>query len=377
VDRLAGWLLVTGLAVLPWASLWSEAGTVTLAAVVMLLYRPGRRSLASVPWPVTVVVASSAACAAVATGWASAGGWILLAAAVVGVGALLPGSWAGAVTAADAVAIVGWGGAFVLRPQLLEPGPVGWLAPGVGLVAARLLVRGLRRRAVTGADRTLSPPDRSVRGTLSVRSAVVPGADGLPRSVPLDLEVRAGSSVAILCEDPADGHALSGVLAGRRPPLAGEVVVDGVPLVPGDRVVAVVGLGEPFIPGDLEENLAAFLDEPIDDGALAAVRETCGLHEVAAALGRHDLAPDGSPLTAYHRLLLQVARVLPSPYRVVVVVDPSPWVSPDRSDAWRAAVVRAAVGRTAVWITEDRQLARRADSTLQYRSGALRAVRPD
>jgi hypothetical protein len=66
--------------------------------------------------------------------------------------------------------------------------------------------------------------------------------------------------------------------------------------------------------------------------------------------------------------------VIPSAYRVLVVVDPMPWVNAVRGEIWRKAVVRASVGRTSIWITADRHLAEHADRVMEYRGGALRWV---
>ena len=76
--------------------------------------------------------------------------------------------------------------------------------------------------------------------------------------------------------------------------------------------------------------------------------------------------------TIYHRLLVLAARVLVSHYRIVVVVDPEPWVDSRRGDLWRAALVRASVGRTAIWITADPELADRADYVHELVDGSLR-----
>ena len=59
---------------------------------------------------------------------------------------------------------------------------------------------------------------------------------------------------------------------------------------------------------------------------------------------------------------------------MVVVVDPMPWVNAVRGELWRSAVVRASVGRTAIWLTPDRDLAARASHVVEYRQGALRAA---
>jgi ABC-type transport system involved in cytochrome bd biosynthesis fused ATPase/permease subunit len=165
---------------------------------------------------------------------------------------------------------------------------------------------------------------------------------------------------------------LADVLSGRRAPISGQITVDGSPLQLGDRLVAVVAQGEIFRAGDLNRNLGALSDEPLGRGALAAMREACSLTEVAEALGDRTLTVDGEPLSPYHRMLVLAARVIPSSYRLVVVVDPMPWVNAVRGEIWRTAVVRLSVGRTSVWITPDRNLADRATHVMEYRQGALR-----
>ena len=107
---------------------------------------------------------------------------------------------------------------------------------------------------------------------------------------------------------------------------------------------------------------------------MTAIREACSLNEVVEALGDRSLESDGSPLTPFHRLMVLAARVIPSSYHLMVVVDPMPWVNAIRGELWRSAVVRASVGRTSVWLTPDRDLAVRANLVLEYRQGALRPV---
>ena len=75
---------------------------------------------------------------------------------------------------------------------------------------------------------------------------VVSGADSLPRSVPIDLELRAGDSLAILCDSSEDAANFADVLTARRAPYSGEIMVDGAPLKVGETLTAVVAPGEPF-----------------------------------------------------------------------------------------------------------------------------------
>jgi ABC-type multidrug transport system fused ATPase/permease subunit len=347
-----------------------------LAAMVVLVYWIGLRGGGAGPWPALVAAASSVAYLVRAGGWAVTGGWLILALMVGGIAWSIPRRAGSSLHPADAVAAVGWAGAFLAVPGMMAQDRGGWLAPIVLLVAIRVAVRRLPRAVRADAEVPL-PPSREVRGTLSLRGVVAADVDGLPRTVPLDLELRAGESLAVLCDSDEDAVALIELLAGRRPPVSGEVVVDGVPIRPGDRLVAVVAPGERFLAGGIESNLAALCGEFPDRDVVTAVIEACAIGEVEEALGEEIVNPDGWPLSAHHRMLLQAARVIPSHYRIVVVFDPMPWVNPVRGELWRSAVVRASVGRTAIWITSDRDLAGRAAQRMGFRNGALRPPAPE
>jgi ABC-type transport system involved in cytochrome bd biosynthesis fused ATPase/permease subunit len=186
--------------------------------------------------------------------------------------------------------------------------------------------------------------------------------------------MRAGDALAVLCDTGADRQVLAEVLSGRRSPAHGEVMVDGVPMGPADRLVAVVALGERFVPGGIALNVGALSADELDEGMFKAASEACALSEVADELGDGAIMVDGEPLAVYHRLLLLAARVIPSSYRLLVVVDPMPWVNAVRGEIWRTAIVRASVGRTSIWITGDRDLASRATRVMEFRQGALRPI---
>ena len=168
-------------------------------------------------------------------------------------------------------------------------------------------------------------------------------------------------------------QSLADVLAGRTRPYAGEILIDGGPPGRHERLVAVVAAGERFVEGGLDHNLGVLRDGQLDRATLGAARDACGLAEVVDALGGRPLATDGSPLDTFHRLLVLAARALTSDYRILVVVDPGPWVDARRSDLWRAALVRASVGRTAVWITADPELADRAQHVHVLDDGVFRS----
>ncbi|MCW8983742.1 MAG: hypothetical protein OQK55_00240, partial [Thermoanaerobaculales bacterium] len=361
------------LAALVWVAAWKPGWAPVVAVAALAVHGLVHRTRGAEPWT-SLLVAVSAATFLLRGGWELALGWLLLASLVAAVARALPRPDGSRPDAADFLAIGGWGVVFALAPRLIAFENGGWLAPALLILAAQRIARtpGMRSSLIQPG-----PPGREIRGTLSLSRVVVSGVDALPRSVPIDLELRAGGSLAILCDSPDDAANLADVLTARRAPHAGEIMVDGAPFEVGVSLTAVVAPGEPFIPGDLVTNLAALADRPLERSAVTAIREACSLSEVAEALGDRSLERDGSPLTPFHRLLVLAARVIPSSYHLVVVVDPMPWVNAMRGELWRSAVVRASVGRTAIWLTPDRHLAARANQVLEYRQGALRrADRP-
>lgn len=371
--QIVAWSSTTLLAASPWLVLYLPVLTPLALAVALFLEVPWRGSAPFEPWRSGLVVTSSAVSVAVAAGWSTLGAWGLLA-LVTAVVAWLPATRGGSrPDAADLVALLGWGGALAVHPQAILPAGGGWLGPLLALVAVRRIVEtvGGRRHETLPA---LRPPAREVQGSLELRAAVLAGEDGAIRSVPVQLTLTAGESIAVLCDDPGEAAMLAETLAGRRQLAEGSLLVDGEPVGDGAGLVAVIGPGERFVVGSVEENLAALTGGVLGRGELAAIEEACSMDEVRREGAGQTLAADGAPLSVFHRLLVVAARVIPSHYRLVVVVDPAPWVNLVRAEVWRAAVVRASVGRTAVWLTADRGLASRADRAFAWRHGNLVAL---
>jgi ABC-type thiamine transport system ATPase subunit len=341
--------------------------------MILVAHRPAAGSTEGEPWRSIVVILSAFIALVFGGGWAIAGAWLIPTLAV-GVAVWSFPKTAGwrRPDAIDIAAGAAAAAAFAMRPELLIKTGGGWVAPIILILGVRRLVRVVPALAVRmTTSEVLRPPARDVRGTVSFSGSVA-GSDGLPRTVPLDLEIRAGTSLAILCDDGTESRDLAEALAGRRPPVEGQFCIDGIPPAIDDGLVAFVGLGEPFIIGDLGKNVAELCDAPLDPDQLAAVQEACGLSDVEEKLQGGPLLEDGRPLDPHHRLMVQLARVLVSHYRILVVLDPMVSVNPVRSEMWKAALVRASVGRTAVWVTPDRDLAERAEQVMVLRHGTLR-----
>jgi len=369
---IAGWYHAVLLGALPWCVWWDPRWAPLMVAGIALVHLRVHRSTVSEPWSSVYITIPCVAFLILTAGWKGpVWFWLAMAVVVAATARLLPRDGGGRPDAADCLALVCWAAPFAINQGLLEVDRGGWLAPAILLLTARRLGTVLAPDDVEKRS-TIGPPTREVRGTLSLRGVVATAA-GLPETVPLDLDLRAGESLAVLCRDRVAGQALADVLAGRSEPHVGEICIDGGPLGPNDRLAAVIGPGELMVAGGFDDNLGALRVEIPDRAALGAARDACGLSEVVATLSGRSMAADGEPLTTYQRLLVLAARVLVSHYRIVVVVDPEPWVDSRRGDLWRAALVRASVGRTSIWITGDPELADRADHVHELVDGSLRS----
>ena len=375
VQLVTFWLASVLLAAVPWLAYYQPAGAPLAAALSLILDPPWRRRGPQAVPRHAVGAVSALGFLVFEAGWRIAGGWLLLALLVAAAAWWSARRGGARPDVGDLILLLGWGGVLLVQPGALLAGGGGWLAPLVLLVGARRIVDGLADagRGLPGAP---APPEREVEGALELQKVVLRGGDGLRRSVPLSLKIAPGQSVAVLCDTAEDSELLALTVAGRVAPLEGRVVVDGAELR-GERVAAVIGPGEPFVAGSVDDNLAACISGPLTDAARAAVEEACALDEVREELAGGTLAANGSPLSPFHRLLLQAARVIPSHYRVVVVIDPEPWVNRVRAEMWRSAIVRASTGRTALWVTPDRQLAARAERRFEWQHGRLVPLEDD
>lgn len=359
---------------LAWIAVWQPAWAPVVAASALGLYCVIGGDRDFDPWPRLLVVLSTLLFLGVHGGWMPAAGWFVVALFSAVIGWSVSNRPKSSVDPSLVFAIGTWGVVFVFAPRLIDAESGGWLAPAILLMAVhRMARRGVSERRTGGGP---APPTREVRGTLSLEGVVLAGIDGLPRTAPIDLELRPGQSVGVLCDDPDDTEALVAGITGRARPHAGVITIDGAPMAGGSGLVAVIAPGEPFVEGGLRKNLGALCPDEPDRSILAAVYESCSLAEVAERLGDRPMTAEGDPLPVLHRLLVLAARVIPSQYHVVVVVDPVPWVDSVRREIWRRAVVRASLGRTAIWITPDRELAYRATEVLEFRDGAFRSPSP-
>ncbi len=361
-DVVLAWIQAGLLALLPWLEPWRPAWVPLIVATACVPSWPWQRQRYVDPWATAGVLVSAVVWWAVQGGLLTAVGWSFLTALVITVTWVYPRGVAGSGPLLGlTVGLLGWGGALAVRPELLAFEQGGWIASLLAVVMAGRLVPDRSLPADRDLEHVLGPPRREVEGRLALDRVVLADGAGLTLSTEWDLRLAAGESLALLCGDGAIREALVSTLAGRRAPASGRVVIDGVAVEASDRVVGVVAPGEPFCVGSITANLGVLTGRQLAAGEVRAAVDSCGLERVVEVLGEAGLEADGEPLDSAGRLAVLLGRVLLSHLRIVVVADPRPWVDDATAEQWRRAVVRASVGRTAIWLTTDRGLASRAD----------------
>jgi len=174
----------------------------------------------------------------------------------------------------------------------------------------------------------------------------------------LDLPIVPGLVVGIHAGDAAATD-LADLLGARRPPLPGELVIDGtdaVVLAAADlrRIVFAPPHNSAVFSGTLRDNLAGDGQRPITDGD--PVIAASGLDEVVARLpgGLDESAGEnGGRLSGGQRQRVLLARALRTPHPVVVLHNPTTAIDP----VTETRIARTSVahlrseGRTVVLIT--------------------------
>jgi ribose transport system ATP-binding protein len=156
----------------------------------------------------------------------------------------------------------------------------------------------------------------------------------------INLTVRAGEVHAIIGENGAGKSTLMKILAGNQPPTRGEIRMDGQPVVFSGPVDAehrgiVLVHQEILLAPDLTVAQNIYLgrelgkgltvdDRSMNEGALRAIRD----------LGA-DIDPNTivSRLSIAQRQLVQIARVLLVPHRVVIFDEPTASLTPHETEA--------------------------------------------
>ncbi|SHK03487.1 nucleoside ABC transporter ATP-binding protein [Pseudonocardia thermophila] len=229
---------------------------------------------------------------------------------------------------------------------------------------------------------TARPTDSAASAALSVRGVSKAYGDLLANDG-IDLEVRPGEILALLGENGAGKSTLVKILSGLVRPDAGEVLVDGRPLPPGDPLAArAAGIGVVHQHFMLVPDMTATENVALAQGRAAgrrfdAAATRARLMELSERHGmpvRPDVPVEQLPVGERQRI--EILKCLLGDARVLLLDEPSAVLSPVEWD--RLAVVLkelAAAGLAIVLITHKLgEIAAVADRCTVMRSGRVVAT---
>ncbi len=216
-------------------------------------------------------------------------------------------------------------------------------------------------------------------GTLTL-AGVVASATGREEPIlkGIDLQVPAGTVVAVLGPSGSGKSTLARVIVGIWPEVSGEVLLDGLPITGWNRFELGPHLG--YLPQDVElfegtiaENIARFTKlqpEKIIEAARAA-----GLHEMILRFPKGYDSPIGEAgnlLSGGQRQRIGLARAVYGHPSLVVLDEPNA----NLDDAGEMALVKTvqelkAMGRTVILITHRPSAVAAADRVVVLRDGRI------
>jgi ATP-binding cassette subfamily C exporter for protease/lipase len=216
-------------------------------------------------------------------------------------------------------------------------------------------------------------------GSLSL-SHVVASATGREEPIlkGIELEIPAGTVVAVLGPSGSGKSTLARVIVGIWPQVSGEVLLDGLPIEGWNRFELGPHLG--YLPQDVElfegtiaENIARF-DELDPEKVIAAAR-SAGLHEMILRFPKGYDSPIGEAgnlLSGGQKQRIGLARAIYGNPALVVLDEPNA----NLDDAGEVALVKTlkelkGMGRTVVLITHRPSAVAVADRIVLLRDGRI------
>ena len=208
---------------------------------------------------------------------------------------------------------------------------------------------------------------------------------GVPVLSDVSLSVSGGELRAVLGENGAGKSTLMKLLSGHAQPDHGRVLLDGQPVhlrspMQAEQLGIVLVHQEQLLAGQLTVAENLFLGRELRRGPLL---DRARMHELAAArleaLGCH-AAPDApvASLSIAERQMVQIARALLVPRRVVILDEPTAVLTPHEVEALFAALLSLKQAGVALLYISHRlaEVAMIADHVAVLRDGRLVTSRP-
>lgn len=196
----------------------------------------------------------------------------------------------------------------------------------------------------------------------------------------LDLDLPAGSKIALLGSTGSGKSSLLGLITREWEPDAGSIELAGRPLASYAeaelrRAMSVLSQRVHLFAGSLRDNLALALppDTPPDDARLAEVLRTVGLDALLAGEGLDAWIGDGGRrLSGGEQRRIGVARVLLRDAPLLLLDEPGEGLDRQTEREIIALLLNAAAGKTLLMITHRRVGLERMDAVYELAEGKLR-----
>jgi ATP-binding cassette, subfamily C, bacterial CydCD len=216
-------------------------------------------------------------------------------------------------------------------------------------------------------------------GDLVIRGLVAGWDPGrAPALRGLDLDVPAGSRVAVLGRSGSGKSTLAAVLVRLLDPGAGTVTIGGTDLAAlrDEAIRHTVGLvsddADHVFASTLRENLRLARPDA-DDGTLAATLARVGLGDWGDRLDAW-LGAGGTTMSGGQRRRLATARVLLADPRLLILDEPTEGLDEPGAEALMSDLLAAASGRTVLLLTHRTEGLDLVDRTCTLEDGRLRAL---
>jgi ATP-binding cassette subfamily B protein len=199
-----------------------------------------------------------------------------------------------------------------------------------------------------------------------------------PALADVDLEIRAGETVAFVGSSGSGKSTLLNLVLGFLRPTRGRVLLDGVDMEELDlrtfrRFVSVVPQESVLFEGTIRENIVYGLGEVSDERVLRALRDANALEVVETQPQGWDtvVGERGARLSGGQRQRLSIARALVRDPRVLLLDEATSALDPESEAKVKDALARLMRGRTTLVVAHRLSTIRSADRIVVLERGRI------